>query len=416
MTGVRRAGVYFGLLAVVGGFADPNGGLVQVPLLYLLRDGLGRGPEWVAWFGAATAVPGHLGFLFGALRDRWRPARFGDRAHFLFVAVAAACAYAWLASAPVSLMRLAAGAMVIAVAFQMFDASASALLTTVAQRHHASGRLSSIVEMADSLVSVAAMLAGGWLAGHASPSATFVAAAAVAGLIGVFGIWAPREVFPEMSARQVAEPRERLPLRTLFQGRGFAAVLAILLLYSFSPGWGTPFFFYLTGKLAISSEAFGACRAITFAAMAAATALYGVLCTRVPLKTLLWTAMLVNVLPGFLFLFVTSVPLALATAALAGLCSGFGTIALLDLLTRACPPSLEGTASMLGVSALGLAWTLGDLLGARIYQQGGFTLCIVIDAVATVAIMPLLLRLPPALIAHADGAQPTTPLVEEQPE
>lgn len=411
MTDVRRAGVYFGLLAVVGGFADPNGGLVQVPLLYLLRDGLGRGPEWVAWFGAAIAVPGHLGFLFGALRDRWRPARFGDRAHFLFVAVAAACGYVWLASAPASLMRLAAGALVIAVAFQMFDASASALLTTVAQRHLASGRLSAVVEMADSLVSVAAMLAGGWLAGHASAQTTFAVAAAVAALIAVFGVWAPREVFPPETAPTRA-PREPLGLTPLLRTRGFAAVLAILLLYSFSPGWGTPFFFYLTAKLSISSEAFGACRAITFAAMAAATALYGVLCTRLPLRTLLWSAMLVNVLPGFLFLFVTSVPFALATAALGGLCSGFGTIALLDLLTRACPPALEGTASMLGVSALGLAWTIGDLLGARLYQQGGFTLCIVIDAVATVAIMPLLLKLPSTLIAYADGVRSDGPHVE----
>lgn len=415
MTGVRRVGLYFGLLAVVGGLADPNGGLVQLPLLFLLKDGMRRSPEWVAWFGAATSVPGHLGFLFGALRDRWRPPRFGDRAHFLLVAVAVTCGYLWLASAPVTLMRLVVGSMVIAVAFQMFDASAGALLTVVAQRHLMSGRLSSIVEISDSLVGVAAMLAGGWLAGHVSPRATFAAAGAVAAVIGVFGFWAPRDVFPTVLPDR-GVTRQPVSLRPLLRGRAFWAVLAILLLYSFSPGWGTPFLFYLTSKLAISNAAFGACRSVSFAAMAAATALYGVLCTRVPLKTLLWSAILANVLPGFLFLLVTDVPYALAAAAISGLCTGFGSIALLDLLTRACPPSLEGTASMLGVSALGLACTTGDVLGASIYQQGGFTLCIVIDAMATLAIVPILLTVPAALIAHVDGMRPEEPHFEVQPE
>ncbi len=413
MTTVRRVGLYFGLLAVVGGLADPNGGLVQLPLLFLLKDGLHRSPEWVAWFAAATSVPGHLGFLFGALRDRWRPPRFGDRAHFLLVAVTVTLAYLWLASAPVTLLRLLVGSMVIAVAFQMFDASAGALLTVVAQRQLMSGRLSSLFEIADSAIGVVAMLAGGWLAGHASSTATFGAAAALSAAIGVFGFWAPREVFlvPEPCDGQTTS----FSMRALFQRRGFWAVLAILLLFSFSPGWGTPFFFYLTSKLAMSNEAFGACRSISFAAMAVAIALYGVLCSRIPLKTLLWSAILVNVLPGFLFLFVTDVPYALAAAAVAGLCTGFGTIALLDLLTRACPASLEGTASMLGVSALGLAWTVGDVLGARLYQQGGFTLCIVIDAAATLAIVPLLARLPAGLIAYADGMRPDDLQFEVQP-
>jgi len=413
MTPTRRVSLYFGLLAVVGGLADPNGGLVQLPLLFLLKDGLRRSPEWVAWFVAVTSVPGHLGFLFGALRDRWRPPRLGDRAYFLLIAVATTTGYLWIAIAPVSLVRLLVGSMVIAISFQVFDASASALLTVVAQRRLMTGRLISVVEIADSAVSVVAMLVGGWLAGHASPEVAFSSVAMVAVFIAVFGFWAPHEVF---DATRVSEGGDTRPfgLRALLRSHGLWPVLMILLLYSFSPGWGTPFFFYLTSKITISNEAFGLVRSVSFATIAGATALYGVLCSRVPLKTLLWCAILMNIFPGFLFLFVRSVPYAVVAAAIGGLCTGFGSIALLDLLTRASPKSMEGTASMLGVSAIGLAWTVGDVLGARIYQYGGFALCIIVDAVATIAIVPLLLRLPSRLIAYADGDGPEGTL-EVQP-
>lgn len=404
MTATRRVTGYFGLLAIVGGLADPNGGLVQLPLLFLLKDELRQTPSWIAWFVALVSIPGHLGVLFGALRDRWRPRGIGDRAYFLTVAVVSSGAYLFLAGAPPTVGRLLSGALALAVAFQLFDASAGALLAIAARRHLMSGRLNASVEIADNSVSLLAMLAGGWLAGHAAPQTTFAIAAAVSSLVAVFGVWAPREIFDGGTVH--AADAGGAGWRRLLSTRRFWTVLALLGLFSFSPGWGTPFLFYLTGKIAISNEAFGVCRAASFAAVAAATALYGRLCTRIPLRDLLWPAILLNVLPGFLFLLVVNVPTAVVTAALAGLCSGFGTIALLDLLTRACPRRLEGTASMLGVSALGLSWSTGDVTGAWLYEQGGFLLCIVVDAVATVAMLPLFLRLPPALIAHADGTPP----------
>src|SRR5262249_5054398 len=154
MRNERVIGSYFGLLAFVGGLADPNGGLVQLPLLFVLKDQLHLDAQWVAWFGAITAVPGHAGVLFGAGRDRWRPRRLGDRGSLLAASVIVVACYVWLATTLLTVTRLLAAATFIAVAFQAFDTSSRALLTIVGQRRLMTGRLSALVEIADGAVSV----------------------------------------------------------------------------------------------------------------------------------------------------------------------------------------------------------------------------------------------------------------------
>ena len=60
------------------GLAEPTG-LVSLPLLFWLKDGLGLTPQSVAVFEAVALAPLYFGFLFGFLRDRWRPLGRNDR-------------------------------------------------------------------------------------------------------------------------------------------------------------------------------------------------------------------------------------------------------------------------------------------------------------------------------------------------
>lgn len=103
-------------------------------------------------------------------------------------------------------------------------------------------------------------------------------------------------------------------------------------------------------------------------------------------------------MPAFLYLLIRGTTAAIAVSVLVGLVSGFSTVAVFDLLMRSCPPGLEGAGTALGYSAFGLAGAFGDVLGATVYAHGSFALCLIIDAVATAAILPMLRRLPPAVI------------------
>ena len=261
-------GIYLGTLTLANGLGDP-GGLVSIPILFTLKDHLHLGPQSVAIFEAITLLPHYLAFLFGALRDRWRPLSGGDQAHLLLAAPVAACCYLWLATGPISYLKLLGAITLAMVAYQMVDTASQALMTTVGQRRAMTGRLSSLAEMLASVASLTAAIAGGWMIVHVSMQTVFLAAAALTALVFLHGVWLPREVF----AKPENPPVRNFSIRSVtmvFARRGVWLTLAVFILFSFSPNWGTPLFYYLTDKMKLSAEAFAIFRAAAFAGSAAA--------------------------------------------------------------------------------------------------------------------------------------------------
>jgi hypothetical protein len=103
-------------------------------------------------------------------------------------------------------------------------------------------------------------------------------------------------------------------------------------------------------------------------------------------------------------LFMHSVNAALIAAVPIGLMGGVATAAYLDLIIRSSPPGLEGTTLMLSVSVNWVAVRFGDVLGTALYDHyGGFTACVVAITAVYSFILPVLLLVPPQLIATADG-------------
>jgi MFS family permease len=406
MTGRRQAATYFGALLFFNGMGDPTG-LITVPLLFILKDRLHAGPEAVAVFEAITLIPAYAAVLFGLLRDRWSPFDRRDRGYFALAAPVAIACYLWLAAVPLSYGTLLTGIVGAMIAYQMLDAATAALVTVVAQREAATGRLSALTETIETVVGILSVLAGGWMVSHLAPRTAFLLAAGLT--LPVFGLafWSPAVVFPEhppIELDQASEDFGTLLRKLRPQARKLRPVAIILLLYNFSPGWGTSLFYYLTSTVHLSSEAFGVCRAVQYGGILIATGFYGAACRRLPLQRLLTLAIAVNILPGFLYLLVRGTPGAIAVSALIGLVSGFATVAVFDLLMRCCPPGLEGSATALGHSAFGLAGALGDMLGAGVYARGGFAVCLAMDAVATALILPMLRRLPEDVMSATDGA------------
>ncbi len=404
MKGRRQAVAYFGALLFFNGLGDPTG-LISVPLLFILKDRLHAGPEAVAIFEAITLIPAYGAVLFGLLRDRCSPFGRRERGYFALAAPVAIACYLWLAAVPLSYVALLSGIIGAMISYQMLDSAIAALVTTVAQREGATGRLSALTETIETVVHILSVLAGGWMVSHLAARTIFLLAGGLTVPIFVQAFWSPAVVFPK------DPPVERDPepesIRTLFQtlipqGRKLWPVAVILLLFNFSPGWGTPLYYYLIDNVQLSSEAFGICRAVQYGGILVTTALYGALCSRLRLRQLLALAIAINIFPGFLYLLIGGRSGAIAVSAVVGLVSGFATVAVFDLLMRCCPRGLEGAGTALGHSAFGLAGSFGDVLGATVYSHGGFALCLAMDAVATALILPMLSRLPEAVMSATD--------------
>jgi len=182
---------------------------------------------------------------------------------------------------------------------------------------------------------------------------------------------------------------------------------ADLLLWNFAPGSATPLQYYLQNTLHAEDTQWGQWNAIVGASAIPTFMLFGLLCQKLPLNTLLLWGTVVAVPQMVPLLFIHSVSGALIAAVPIGLMGGVATAAYLDLLIRSCPRGLQGTTLMMAGSLYWIATRFGNVLGTNLYDYyGGFAACVIAITVVYALILPTLLLVPKRLIATADGQTP----------
>lgn len=395
---------YFAAVTLVVGFSDPTG-LIWLPVQFTLKDDLQFSPQRLAIFEAIVLVPASAAFLWGWLRDRWRPRRLGDRAYLLGGCLLALTIY-WYLAAPVGrgYLPLVGGLLLASAVFEMMSAAAEAMMTTVARRHLMTGRISAVDHLAQLVAEVAALVGGGWLASRATMSKVFLIASASTMAILPLALWCPPAVSQAAEASS-SDVHRSTGLRDVLGERTVWLAVMLNALWSFAPSWGTPVLYHLTSTVGLSTQAFGVYRAVNYASMGAAALGYAVVCRRQPLGRILAWAIPINLFGAILILFMTGPMRANAIGAVAGLGIGFGNIALFDLARRSCPPHLVGTATMLAFSGWTLSSTVGDVFGSWIYERVGLMACITIDVLTKFLMLPLLTQLPRTVREETDGGE-----------
>jgi len=131
---------------------------------------------------------------------------------------------------------------------------------------------------------------------------------------------------------------------------------------------------------------------------------YGILCTRVPLKTLLAGSIVLSVFGSLLFLGYHSRESAIVIQALSGLLGIFVSVALMDLAAHASPVGAEAMAYSLLMSAANLGTTGADIGGAWLFEHLHSSLppLIWISAGTTALSLLALPLIPRAILARRD--------------
>lgn len=406
-----RIFAYFGGLTVLLAFADPTGGLLDVPVSFFLKNKLHLSAHEVAVFRAIAAAPLYVSFLFGLARDRWNPLGMGDRGFIFLYSVIGTLVYLAFAFVPANYFSLLVALVTLTACSLFVGAAQNGLASTLGQQHAMSGQMSAIWSIFGSLPVIAALLAGGafsgWLEHHDIDTATrilFIIGAVVTGLAAAYALLRPRSVFDAIRPERVAGSRPFEDLKRLALYRPVYPAFAIWLLWNFAPGSTTSLQYYLQNTLHAPDAQWGVWNAIFAASFIPTFLLYGYLCQHVSLEKLLWWGTIVAV-PQFIpLLFVNSLTGALIAAAPMGLLGGVATAAYLDLLIRSCPHGLQGTTMMLSGGLYTVSARFGDILGTRLYEAfGGFTVCVVVITIAYALILPVLWTIPRELVVHADN-------------
>jgi hypothetical protein len=193
---------------------------------------------------------------------------------------------------------------------------------------------------------------------------------------------ATRVIVPRTALSQVA--RRRIFL--------YPGALVFLITCGQPSGGLTPLQYFLQDTLHASDAEWGQWNAISDASYIPTFIVFGSLCRRFPLKSLLLWGTII------------AATAALIAAAVMGLMGGIATAAYIDLIIRYCPAGLQGTMLMTSGGLTVIVSRFGDVLDTFLYQQyGGFTVCVVSITVVYALILPAILLIPKDLIVTADG-------------
>ena len=407
----HRIFVYLGILITLLAFGAPHGGLIEIPMSFLLKNKLHLGSHELAEFRLMSAIPLYLSFVFGFIRDTYSPFGMGDRGFMLLFGSISSILYVVFALTPISYVALLVAMVLLRTSFLFVSSAQNGLASVLGQQHLMSGQVSAAWNIFASLPAIAALLIGGALSdileGENADQAVrilFLFGAGVMASVAVYAAWRPRSVFDNIVTEQGTAAQPLNDLKRLGKHWPIYPALVIWLLWSFAPGSGTPLQYHLQNSLHASDAQWGQWSAIFAASFIPTFMVFGVLCQRFPLKTLLWCGTVVAVPQLIPLLFISSVTGALIAAVPIGLMGGVATAAYMDLIIRSCPPGLQGTMLMLSASVSFVSVRFGDVLGTALYEKyGDFIVCVIAVTIAYVLILPMLLLVPKHLIATADG-------------
>ncbi len=273
------------------------------------------------------------------------------------------------------------------------------------------GQISAVWNVFLSIPTFVALLLGGALSGlmeQKNPDQAvrmlFLVGAAIMAAIALYALWRPAAVFDNIRAE--GDGRPVADLKRLVRHWPIYPALLIWLLWNFAPGSATPLQYHLQNNLHATDAQWGQWNAIFAASFIPTFIVYGFLCRRFPLKTLLLWGTVIAVPQMIPLLFIHSMTQALIAAAPIGLMGGVATGAYLDLIMRSCPRGLQGTMLMMSGSLYFVVQRFGDVLGTRLYDDyGGFTVCVIAITIVYALMLPALLLVPKDLIATPDSAK-----------
>ena len=407
----QRIFLYLGILIVLLAFGAPSGGLMDIPISFFLKNKLHLKAHEVAEFRLVSAIPLYLSCVFGFIRDTWNPFGMRDRGFMLLFGTISAGLYVFFAFTPITYVTLLVAVVLLTTSFLFVASAQNGLTSMIGQQHAMSGQISAVWNIFASVPTIGALLIGGTLSGlledrNADQAARilFLVGAAIMATVAVYAVWKPRSVFDNVRAEHGTAAHPLKDFKRLVRHWPIYPALLIWLLWNFAPGSATPLQYYLQNTLHAEDAQWGQWNAIFAASFIPTFMVFGLLCQRFPLKTLLLWGTVVAVPQMVPLLFIHSVTGALIAAAPIGLMGGIATAAYLDLIIRSCPRGLQGTTLMMSGGLYFIASRFGDVLGTNLYDYyGGFSACVIAITVVYALILPTLLLVPKRLIATADG-------------
>jgi MFS family permease len=366
---IKRLMAFFALVYLVEGIGQTDG-LISQPLNYYLKQVYQWTPVQIAAFLAVLNLPWIIKPVYGIVSDFVPLFGYRRKTYLIAANAGAAAAYfgAVFAGAPATLVFL-----LLLTAYGMAIASTlcGAVLVENGRKFDASAIFVNQQWLWFSGAQIVTSILGGLLIEWLAPASAVHAAALIAGvppiLVVIYTVAFLKEEKSTISWGGVRE--SFASLWSALNTRQLWVIALFLAFYYFSPGIDTPLYFYMTDNLKFSQGFIGILSSIQNAGWIVAALVYGFYFQHLPTKSLLHWSIFTGVLATLLFLFLTGP----VSAAAANFCYGgsqmLAMVATLGLAADHCPKGSEGFTFAAMMSITNAAGTLGDNVGAFLYEH-----------------------------------------------
>jgi len=381
----------------------PEKGIAQLPLRFLLKQGLHFSPLAMAQFFTIAGIAWYLKPLAGMLTD-YLPV-FGTRRHFYMLggATALVLLFLVLGFGPHTYLLLLATVCLLTTVCTLCNSTVSALVVEGGRLFAATGRLSTVRRVAEHAAGVIVGPIGGFLALYALRYTGIVCAAlSLLLMFVVIRFRAEEDVTP--ARKSWAELREGL--RIMLSSRPMWGAATLFFLLAFSPGFQTPLFYYQTNTLGFSPVFIGNLTLLGAAFSVVGASTYPWFCRKAGLRVLITAAVALDAIFHAMFVFYSSPASAIAIESVAGLMRGFVWMPILDLLVRAVPRGHEAAGAALEWSPANVGVAVSDLAGSWLYQRYGmsFQSLAWLNGGSTLLILLIVPLLPDSVMTIREGS------------
>jgi len=367
---ISRLMLFFAIVYTVEGFGQAKVGVVWQPLTHYLKESLDWSPVQIATSLAVLDVPWVVKPLYGMVSDFLPLFGYRRRSYLLLANVAAIIAFLWTTQvlAPTAIVSTL---LLTAIAMAISSTVCGALLVENGQKHHASATFINQQWLWFNIAVMVASLLGGELIEYLSPAGAFHAAAAVAAVAPIAIVVSSLLLVDEAPARiNLAEFRDALRgFLDTFRSRTLWLIAAFLFCYYFSPGFGTPLYFYMTDHLRFSQATIGMLSSISAGGWIVGGLVYRFLLHGMTTRALLNLSILCGTLATLAFLGLADETTAIMVYFLNGVAGMIANIATLTLAADHSPKHSEGFAFAALMSVINLATPLSDTIGAFLYEH-----------------------------------------------
>jgi BT1 family len=372
--------------------------LVAQPLEYYMLKLLGKNAAEVAGLLLLLYVPWMVKPLYGAMSDAFPLAGY-RRKSYLFLAYGLGGAFYLVAAVCGSFVALATALAFTAVGMALGTTVICGLTLEVGRPAADTRKFQTVQFICYYAASIGSFLLGGLLCAKLLPAHALSMAAAFASLpcfVTAVLVWSLLD--EEKTEQGGANMTVLKGSFKQFRGTGLVAVALFICCWKFSPGFGTPLYFYETKVLGFDQFFIGQLGAINSVGMIVGALLFGLLLgKRIPPRRQAALAVIAGTASTFAYLWLLSPASAIALEFFRGFANIMAVLTVFGLAADVSPRKLESTTIAVLIAASNIAEQGGNFLGANLYTHAfndDFSMLIIVSAVATLACMLLVRKLP----------------------